>query len=195
MFRRWLLLMAAWLLLPAAASASPITYTYSGFGTGALANSNFTNAGFVITAQADTDDIALWGNATVQNTHSSAQIQIDGLGTFAFTIATHTWMADFCCMGFGRDLSLNLLTLFAPAIVSVGYDLDAAFAPTLDPQASTQGQFNNVATTGGNLSINSVSRVTFAATTGAVVPEPNSLAVVLLGLGLVGWTRRNAAVR
>jgi hypothetical protein len=196
MFKRLLLLIATWLLLPLAASASPITYTYSGTGSGALAGTAFMDTAFVITAQGDTDNIAPWANATWQNTHSTASIQIDGLGTFAFTVPTHTWIASNCCLGFGINLGSNLLTFFDAAIADVGYALDTSFASTLDINATTQGQFNNIGTSGGALSITSLDDgASFSASTGTAVPEPGSLAVVLLGLGLVGWTRRGVAAR
>jgi hypothetical protein len=178
---------AAVLLLPLAASASPITYIYSGTGSGSLDGNPFSTA-FTITAQADTDNVGGWCCSTYQNTHSSASVALVGLGTFSFLAPTHTWLAPGCCMGFGADLSLNYLTLFSPAIVNVGYALDTAFGPVTS-SASTQGQFVNIGTSGGALTLSQVSDVTFQAETSAV-PEPSTYALMALGLAGIVAIRR-----
>ena len=104
------------LLAPAAASATPITYIYSGIGSGFLGVAPFEDTAFVITAEADTANVGPWpGHASFQNTHASATIELSGLGSFTFIDPTHTWISEGCCMGIGADLSLNYLTLFDPA--------------------------------------------------------------------------------
>lgn len=198
MFKRFLMTVAAALLMPFAASAAPITYTYAGLGSGSLGNVAFQDTAFVITALGDTANVGPWPCcASLQNTHTSASIQIDGVGSFDFTVPTHTWIAQNCCMGFGLDFGANLLTLFDAAITGVGYGLDTSFAPTLDLGASTQNQFVNIGTTGGALTIASLTRgASFAAsTTGTPIPEPSALAVVLLALGLLAASRRGSGAR
>lgn len=188
MFKRLLALLALLVTLPFSASATGITYTYSGTASGSLGATAFSNAEFVITALADTDNIGPWCCSDLHNTHSTASISIGGLGTSVFLDATHTWMAEGCCMGFGFNDDNNLITLFTPAVADVGYTLDTAFSPVTDDTASTQGQFTNVGTTGGSLTISSLGPVTFQA---SLVPEPSAYALMMVGLlGVAAAARR-----
>lgn len=189
MIKRCFAILAAALLMPMGAWAVPITYIYSGTGSGSLAGTDFFSTGFVITAQADTDNIAPWGNATVQNTHASATITLSGFGTFSFTAPTHTWIADNCCMGIGADLSSNYLTLFSPAIASVGYALATDIGPIFDAFATTQGQFTGIETSGGELSITQLNGASFQAITSAV-PEASASVLMALGLAAIGLAAR-----
>jgi len=193
MLRRFLLAIAGLVLLPMAAMASPITYIYSGSASGSLDSVDFSDAGFVITAQADTDHIGPWFDGTLQNTHLSATVALSGFGSFSFSDATHTWIAEDCCMGIGKDFSFNYLTLFTPDIVSVGYDLAMPVGPIYDPSASTQGQFVDIGTSGGALTFASVSDVSFQA---IAVPEPGTYALMAFGLaGVVAVRRRRKSTR
>lgn len=177
------------LLLPLAVSASSITYTYTGEGTGSLAGESFVNTPFIITAQADTNDIGTWWGSGLQNTHISATVSLEGFGLFSFASATHTWIENDCCLGFGYNLGANLITFSNPAIMSVGYDLSTAFSPVLDMGASTQGQFINVATSGGFLTIDHLNGVTFEASV-TTIPEPEIYIMLLAGLGLLSLIAR-----
>lgn len=183
------LVVAALAMMPSLASASLITYTYSGTATGSLDVTGFGPAAFVITALADTANIGPWCCGNAQDTHSSASIDLTGFGVFDFTLPTHTWISEGCCMGFGRDLGLNLLTLIhVPGLTDVGYGLDTATGPFSDPIAGAPGQFVDIPTTGGLLTFSSVSDVTFEASTAPEVPEPATL--LLFGTGLAVVARR-----
>lgn len=57
----------------------------------------------------------------------------------------------------------------------------------------TQGQFVNIGTSGGALTFNGVSNVTFEA---RAVPEPSTCALMALGVaGLAGIARRRASTK
>ena len=182
-FKRFLAILAAALLMPLAASAVPITYLYSGTASGSLGANAFTDASFVITAQGDTSNVGGWCCSNLQNTHASASISIASLGTVTFSAPTHTWIAEGCCMGFGADQASNYLTLDnAPSLLGVGYGLATDIGP-IAGDAGTHGQFVNIGTSGGALTISSLGGVSFQAITSAV---PEASASVLMALGLAG---------
>lgn len=192
MLKRFFAVLAAALLMPFAASAVPITYTYSGLASGNLAGTGFTDASFVITAQADTSTVLPWANATWQNTHASATVSLTGFGTVSFSLPTHTWIQANCCMGFGEDLGANLVTLDGTnGLTNVGYALATNIGPIV-AAASTQGQFNAIATSGGALTFSQIGfDVIFQA---SVVPEASASALMALGLaGIMLATRRRKA--
>lgn len=176
------------------AEATPITYLYSGSGTGSLGNVSFTNAEFLITAQADTSNITPWVNAGFgpQNTHLLTTIDIGGLGVHTINMPSHTWVVpDGSVGGLGENLYLNWVTLsesFLP-----GYGLDTAYGPVTDTTPWDVGQFNSVNTTGGLLSFTSISTITFEA---ILVPEPSAMPSVA-GVGLLGclWIRNGVRNR
>jgi hypothetical protein len=189
MIKRFFAILAAALLMPLAASAVPITYIYSGTASGSLGGSGFTDASFVITAQADTSNVGGWCCSNAQNTHASATISLASLGTVSFSLPTHTWIAENCCMGFGADQALNYVTLSgAPALLNVGYGLATDIGPIL-ATAETHGQFVDVATSGGALTISQLGGVSFQAITSAV-PEVSASLLMALGLAGVGLAAR-----
>lgn len=191
MLKRFFAILAAAVLMPFAASAVPITYTYSGMASGDLAGTGFSGASFVITAQADTSTVGGWCCSNLQNTHASATVSLTGFGTVSFSMPTHTWIAENCCLGFGANLAANYVTLFStPGLTDVGYGLATNIGPIV-AVASTQGQFVGIATSGGALTFSQIGDVTFQA---SVVPEASASVLMALGLaGIMLATRRRKA--
>jgi hypothetical protein len=176
------------------AEAAPITYFYSGSGTGSLGGAGFTNAEFVITAQAETSNITPWVNAGFgpQNTHLSATININGLGVHTINTPSHSWtVPDGSVGGLGENLYVNWVTLSGSFLP--GYGLDTAYGPVTDTTPWDVGQFNTVNTTGGVLSFTSISTVTFEA---KLVPEQSAmLSAAIAGLAGCCWIRNGVRNR
>jgi len=180
------LLVVAFLALPIPALADPITYIYTGTGSGILGGVAFVDASFTITALADTDNITAWASAAggPQNTHLSTTIDIDGLGLSTILTPSHTWLDPWGGYGgLGANLWINWATLSTTAWV--GYGLDTAIGPILADSIWDVYGFRAVSTSGGALLFSGMSRLTFEAVTAgtAAVPEPATL--LLLGIGLV----------
>ena len=176
------------------AQATPITYLYSGSGTGSLGDVSFTNAEFLITAQADTSNITPWVNASFgpQNTHLSAKIDISGLGVHTINTPSHTWaVPDGSLGGLGENGYVNWVTLSGGQLS--GYGLDTTFGPVTDPAPTHVEQFHSVLTTGGVLQFTNISTITFEA---ILVPEPTAM-LSAATVGLIGclWIRNGVRNR
>ncbi len=171
----------------ASVQATPISYVYSGTGTGTLGGTPFTDAAFTITGTADTTNIAAWAATPggLQNPHLSTLINIEGLGESSITTPVHSWVGSGTIGGIGKNLGPNWITFNEPAIA--GYDLANAIGPIQEDNPSNFLQFSNVATTGGTLAFTSMGTVTLTA---IPVPEPVSVTFVATGLLLVAGQKR-----
>jgi hypothetical protein len=164
------------------AVATPITYIYSGNGTGQLGSSPFFNANFTITALADTINIKPWGDAVggPQNTHLSTMIDIAGVGSYLITTPSHTWMdgshdgsGDG---GLGKNLGVNWIMFEEHTLAD--YGLNTPIGPVLEDLPTDVEQFHDISTSGGLLKFDSISTVTFTA---IITPEPSSGILFLVG--------------
>jgi len=177
-------------LCAASAIAAPITIIQTGSGTGSLGDTPFSNALFTITAHGNTDAREFDGFDVYSITHTSATIEIEGLGTYSFLSGTRTFVTQ----------SLALAGLSRPPID--GFDLyyaptDSAFA-TWDMLTSIatisggsellQWGVEEVVTSGGVLDfLNGSPEGTFQ----AIVPEPSSIVLSAFAfIGLAAFARR-----
>jgi len=180
-------------LVPAIAHAAPIVFQHAGSGSGTLNGVPFFNSPFVITAFGDTSQVvyAYPGNPAVSVwyiDHTSAQIQIGGVGTYSFFTPTRTFVNNKVdppepgIVGFSRAGNSGLDLFNGPQ--------DALFdtwtaTTSIGPVTGNGhlGQWNNspVVTTGGVLEFNAneIVPTTFIAT---VIPEPTAATI---GLGLL----------
>ena len=70
------------------AQATPITYTFSGVGTGNLGGNPFNNASFTITSTADSSQIANPSSGLFRVSDLTATIFVSGIGNGTFNIST-----------------------------------------------------------------------------------------------------------
>ena len=175
----------------AGASATPISYTDTGFGSGTLNGVAFGGAAplaFTITALGDTANRLSCGGACLSNDNTSASITITGLGTFAFVTPTR-FFANVGIVGFSRA-GVGGADLFdGPNIPA--WDMLTSLGPIAGTGTLLQWGNAPVVTSGGTLVFNNgSSAATFTATVGpqSTVPEPATL--LLLGSGLVATSLR-----
>ena len=147
--------------LPKVAQAAPITYTWTGIGSGTFNGTGFTNQSFTMIGIGDTTSVAtrnFAGNLWPSVLLTSTTIAVNG-----FTTATVT-TAPFYIANVGSS-SLVFLNSGITAGVQLGvtgsssYDLISNFAPT----AAAYTDSATMATNQGNVSFSSSSSGTFTA--------------------------------
>jgi PEP-CTERM motif-containing protein len=185
-----------------AAQAAPISYTISAVGSGSLGTNSFSDVSFTITSTADTSQIdinsPLFPDILVV-TNESATIEISGLGTATFT----STLSDFANQYVGPQWNRTVGAVGVTDI-SDGYDIidvqNSAFdtydlRSSIGPVSGTT--FGNagypVGTTAGTFQLNSLpTTATFQATLQSV-PEPATVLLVALGLGVLLIGRRRSS--
>jgi PEP-CTERM motif len=176
------------------AAASPITFTISTSGSGTINGLTFTDGTIIFTAVTDTTNI-LNGPETIGDTGNSTSspqgtdtVTIVGLGSWtlsdpvAFFDDRTTGVVGFFDLRPG-DVFVDLLDISGTPFST--YDLKSSLGPISDPLANGTGTFTNIPTSIGTLAFTGNStNASFQAVT-AGVPEPGSLALMMLGaLGL-----------
>ena len=166
--------------------ATPITFSFTGVGSGNLDTTVFTDSLFEVLISADTDDmyISPLGNPRIDAPSGTIDISGIGIGTFVNPLYVFDNQTT-ATVGFGNSIQYDLVDL---CVVGVGldtYDLTTPFGPITDLDPFF-GQFNNVKLSIGSLTFTSMSYGTFAA-----IPEPGT--VLLVGLGGLALLRRRRA--
>jgi hypothetical protein len=195
MIKRVAFLSALTLGIASLASAAPITYTHSGFGSGTLdgvAFGSLAPVAFTITAEGDTDNrqsVLCCGGLFLTAyfiDNDSASIQIAGLGTFDFTTPTRFFSnVENGIVGFSRAGFFGSDLFNGPN--GGGWDMTTSIGPINGDGFLWWGP--NVFTDGGLLEFNRLaSDATFEAVVGGSVPEPASL--LLMGAGIALAARR-----
>lgn len=194
---RCLLLLAGLLVAAPESYATPITFTVQGTASGTVGGVSFSNEAFTITQTSDTSLVSSYSGYTVDYSTpyaSGATMSITGFGSG--TISTQTQIFDnqaptspsasiagiTCITCTGGDI-------YARDIAFATYSLQAApFGPITTTDAAAS-RFVDLTTTLGTVSFTSTSgAVTFAANAPvAAVPEPESYAMLLPGLALIGF--------
>ncbi len=173
------------------ASATPISYTHTGFGSGTLNGVFFGAAApvaFTINATSDTSTLQSCGGPCLFNDNLTASITIQGLGTFDFLTGTR-YFENVGVVGLSRAGASGNDLFNGPALS--GWDMASSIGPIVGTGLLLQWTQNpQINTTGGILIFNDGSTAsTFTATVGArAVPEPASL--LLVGAGLFVLARR-----
>jgi PEP-CTERM motif len=193
-------LAAAAVFCSATTFANPITFIYTGFGSGTLAGNAFASSSFTITAVGDTANKASCGGTCDYIDHDSVSITITGLGTFSFSTGTRTFFEDAADIaGFSRAGASGLDLFYSPqTAVLNGWDLTSSIGPISGVSQLLQWApgFGSMETSGGTLVFTTgTNDSTFQAIADpGTVPEPTSLALAGLALlGCVAASRRRGA--
>lgn len=179
-----------------AAHADPVTYTLSGYFSGTIGSTPFTNTLLVFSMTGDTSNVTtLPGGTYYINTVGESTVTLDGIGTAIFTHPAFGVESQY--NDFGRPDSASFYDNDNSWAVTVldsafnGYNLTAPFGPITGE--AVDNRLGSEPTSLGSLVIlGETGNATFQAT--AATPEPSSFALLGTGLlGVVGLVRKRFA--
>jgi len=189
-------------IAPLVAGATPITYIYTGTGSGSIGATNFSDVAFTITAQADTSAIASCGGGCQDINHISTRISFSGgLGVFTITSPLRTFKTTIPGLSRQNPPGGDLYNLYDGDFVV--WNLISDWGPVNTIGSIGQWASPQIDTTGGVLVFanNSVTPGTFQAILGQdaqlpakPVPTLSHWAIFLLALLLAavsfGYVRK-----
>jgi len=154
-------------VISASAFAVPITYTFSGVGTGTVGATPFTNAAYTITLVGDTTAVTSAGQF---HNVTTTTMTIAGIGTATITDVNNIFdNQGLSTLGFQSLVTfLDLLDVANPAFAT--YALGTNLGPISGLTATALSQFTGVNSTLGQISMPSSGPVTFQATIGGAPP-------------------------
>jgi hypothetical protein len=177
--------------------ANPVTFSFTGEGSGNIDSTTFTDSVFEVLIHADTDDVQPFPSPVgpdpdapcILDLSGTITVLLDGgrvptIGTFVESLYVFNNQRS-SVVGFGDSVYDDLIDLNHVADGGLDtYDLTTSFGPITD-LTPFFNQRDNIELDIGILSFSDISYATFTA---IVVPEPTTL--LLLGLGAVMVRRR-----
>lgn len=171
--------------------AGPIVYTISGNGSGSLNGVSFVNADYSFQLTADTGDMSAQpppSEFEIITSLHSVTFTIENVGSG--TLLPQTEFGQFhaqVLFGLG-PFGDDLIDFYLPSHI----DMTQNHGPLTGTGVYDLGDFFNIGTTAGGLTLSQSSDVTFSSST--AVPEPASWALMLAGFGLVGSVLRKRPI-
>ena len=176
------------------AFAQPVSFFFRGIANGTFNNTSFSSANFTFKIDADGANVTTpFGASVPRIANLTAQGSLTGFSNFTITPSVFVFINQ---NDRAAGLGTGVIDLFAfgPIAGLQTYDLKSNFAQSAG--VPFELNFGQVATSGGSLTLSSVSSASFQAVTSVVstVPEPNTYALLSAGLLVVaGVTRRRRA--
>jgi hypothetical protein len=165
------------------AAAAPITYIYTGTGSGSIGGTPFTDAAFSITGVGETADLASCGGGCQEINHTATSVTISGIGTFQITSPLRTFLNNTPGLSRQNPPGGDLYNLYVGDFT--GWDLVSDWGPINTTGSIHQWASPQVNTSGGILVFtdNGTTPGTFQSVLGqeaAAIPTLSQWGMVLL---------------